>query len=169
MENKISIMLKLLFIFLFICLLSSINCDMNHIIDNIYLGDSVAANDEANLEENNITAVVNTAASCQSNYKKLRYIELNLVDKTNEKIFPKFDVAYKFVKEYNNTNILVHCHKGRSRSSAFVIYYLMKEREWDYDTCIKYIKVRRPIVNPNSGFVQQLRDYYDKYIKNKIK
>ena len=43
----------------------------------------------------------------------------------------------------------------------------MKEKGWDYDTCINKILEKRPFVNPNAGFVQQLKEYYDKYINNK--
>ena len=140
---------------------------MTYIIDNIYLGDSVAAENEAYLEENNITAVVNTAATVQSNYIKIRSIELSIIDNnSNEKIFPKFEVGYKFVKEYNYTNILVHCHEGKSRSASFVIFYLMKEKGWDYDTSIKYSKERNPDIRPYYIFVEQLKEYYDKYIRN---
>ena len=157
----------LLYIFLNIGLLNTIKSDMTYIIDNIYLGDSVAAENEAYLEENNITAVVNTAATVKSNYIKIRSIELSIIDNNNnEKIFPKFEVGYKFVKEYNYTNILVHCHEGKSRSASFVIFYLMKEKKWDYDACITYIKERKSDIRPYYIFVEQLKDYYDKYIRN---
>ena len=43
---------------------------------------------------------------------------------------------------------------------------MMKEKRWDYDTCYRYVKERRPIIEPNEGFEAQLRDYYEKYIKN---
>ena len=45
----------------------------------------------------------------------------------------------------------------------------MKEKIWDYDTCIEYRRKRRSVANPNSGFKKQLKEYYDKYIKNKNK
>ena len=50
-----------------------------------------------------------------------------------------------------------------------VVFYLMKEKIWDYDTCIEYRRKRRSVANPNSGFKKQLKEYYDKYIKNKNK
>ena len=82
-----------------------------------------------------------------------------------QSLFPKFDVAYKFIKLHSQANILIHCVLGMSRSASLVIYYLMKEKGWDYDTCINKILEKRPFVNPNAGFIQQLKEYYDKYIK----
>ena len=141
---------------------------MNYIIDNIYLGDTNVAGNETYLEENNITVVVNCASGYTSNYKKMKSLELNLYDDNTQILFPKFHVAYKFVKEYKEKNILVHCLQGKSRSPSFVIFYLMKEKRWDFDTCLSFVLEKRPIVNPISGFVRQLKDYYDKYINNSL-
>ena len=51
-----------------------------------------------------------------------------------------------------------------SRSASLVAFYMMKEKWWDYDTCYYYMKERRPIVEPNYGFAEQLREYYSKNI-----
>ena len=161
-------MLKLYYIISLSILAFAISDDpMNYIIDNIYLGDSLAAGDEEYLKSYNILAVVNCAEDLTSNYKDLKFIELNLFDNEMQSLFPKFDVAYKFIKLHSQANILIHCVLGMSRSASLVIYYLMKEKGWDFDTCLAYLKERRPIVSPISGFENQLREHYDKYIKNK--
>ena len=157
-------MKEILLIFL-IFLVKLINARMDYICDNIYLGDKKAAGDEANLLKNNIKAVVNCAQGCVSEYNEIKFIELNLLDDENQSIFPKFDIAYAFIKEHSNHNILIHCKEGRSRSASLVVFYLMKEKGWDYDTAIEYIRERRPIVQPIEHFEYQLRNYYDKYIK----
>ena len=86
---------------------------------------------------------------------------------SNENLFPQFEFAYKFIKKNADNNILIHCFMGRSRSASLITFYLMKEKGWDYDTCINIILEKRPFVNPNAGFVEQLKEYYDKYINNK--
>ena len=140
--------------------------NMNYIIDNIYLGNSEAANNEEYLKEYNISTVINCAEDLTSVYKELKFMELNLYGIYEQNLFPKFDIAYKYIKLHSKNNILIHCVVGMSRSASLVIFYMMKEKGWDYDTCYKYVKERRPIVEPNVGFEAQLRDYYDKYIKN---
>ena len=152
---------------LFIIIINIIICDdpMNYIIDNIYLGGNDAASDENYLKQYNITTVINCAEEIVSVYKDIKLLELNLYDSFNQPLFPKFEVAYKFIKKNSKNNILIHCALGVSRSASLVAFYMMKEKGWDYDTCYNYMKERRPIVNPNSNFVEQLREYYDKYIK----
>lgn len=61
---------------------------------------------------------------------------------------------------------LVHCVMGISRSATAVIAYLI-HGGMHIDTAFKYVKDRRPIINPNYGFIGQLiefskeRDLYD--------
>ena len=50
---------------------------MNFIIDNIYLGDSTAASNEVYLKSFNIDTVVNCAEELVSEYKDLKFMELN--------------------------------------------------------------------------------------------
>ena len=142
---------------------------MSFIIDNIYLGNKEAARHEDYLKENGITAVVNCAYSFKSKYKDVKFIRLYLKDDHEQKLFPKFDEAYEFVKENSKegSKILVHCEAGRSRSASFVIYYLMREKGWDYKKCYEYVKEIRPNIRPNSSFVKQLKEYYEKNIKHK--
>ena len=138
---------------------------MDYIVDNIYLGDSTAASDEEYLKSYNIDTVVNCAEELESKYKDLKFMELKLYDDYEQKLFPKLEVAYKYIKLHKRNNILVHCAAGMSRSASLVIFYIMKENGWDFDVSYRYCKERRPIVEPNDSFQEQLRDYYNKYKK----
>ena len=159
-----------LFFIISICLLNFIFTDnMNYIIDNIYLGDKTAAKNEEFLKEYNISTVINCAEELTSVYKDIKFMELKLYDTNDQNLFPKFEVAYKYIKLHSKNNILIHCKMGASRSASLVIFYIMKEKGWDYDTSYKYTEKRRPVINPKGGFAAQLRDYYDKYIKNNNK
>ena len=144
------------------------NCDdesMNYIIDNIYLGDSEAASNEENLKKYNIDTVVNCAQELTSEYKDLRFIELKLYDVPEQKLLPKFEVAYNFIKKNSKNNILIHCVAGASRSASLVAFYIMRELRWDYESAYLFIKAKRPVIEPNSGFAEQLREYYYNYIR----
>ena len=161
-------MKKLLFALCISLIIGQNQDSMHYIIDNIYLGDSEAASNEDYLKKHNITAVVNCAIEHISNYKDLNFLELKLYDYEYQNLFPMFEIAYKFIKNNSRKKdnyILIHCMAGISRSTSLVVFYLMKEKKWDYDTSINYIIERRPIVSPNSGFEKQLRNYYDRYIK----
>ena len=140
---------------------------MDHIYKNLYLGNYEGAENENLLKMYDIHTVINCAAELQYNYKDLISYELNLYDMPEERIISTFESAYKFVKKHLNNNIFVHCYMGISRSSSFVIFYIMKEEKWDYETCYNYVKKRRSCIEPNYGFEKQLKDYYYKYIKDK--
>jgi protein tyrosine/serine phosphatase len=143
--------------------------DMNYIIDNIYLGNKVAADNEELLKEHGITHVINCANSINSRYKSLRFLTLSMHDVPEQKIFPKFDIGYKFIKANSKgeNKIYIHCYEGTSRSASLVIYYIMREKEWDYDKSYEYVKSKRPWIRPNKGFRKQLREYSDKHFKKK--
>ena len=138
---------------------------INHICDNVYLGDFRAADDLPLLKEKNITAIVNCAFNLPSKFKKeLTYLNLKLADEKDVQIIPALENAYKFIKEDPNRLILVHCVHGSSRSGSTVIFYLMKDKKWDYETCFNYVKERRNIIKPNEGFKRQLIEYYNNNI-----
>ena len=159
---------KLLFILFFTIiniLFGQEEDSMHYIIDNIYLGDAIAAGNETYLKKYNISLVINCAIQHISDYNKLKALELKLYDYYEEELFPKFEYAYKIIKQYKKTNILIHCIAGASRSASLVIFYIMKEKKWNYDKSFEYVQKIRNCIDLNLGFIRQLREYYDKYIK----
>lgn len=56
-----------------------------------------------------------------------------------------------------------------SRSATIVISYLMKRfAEMNLEKALRYVKSKRPIVNPNDGFIRQLRNYEKVLIKERF-
>lgn len=64
-------------------------------------------------------------------------------------------------------NVLIHCRMGISRSASIILALLMSHPQWissnskflTYDEAYRYVVSIRPIINPNSSFVGQLRNY----------
>lgn len=54
-------------------------------------------------------------------------------------------------------NVIVHCGAAVSRSPTLIISYLMLENGWDYKRAYRYVKDRRPYIQPNKGFEEQLK------------
>jgi dual specificity phosphatase 12 len=54
--------------------------------------------------------------------------------------------------ESKKTGVLVHCTNGTSRSSAFVIAYLMYERRMTFANAMAFVKLKRNEARPNFGF-----------------
>ena len=163
-------MKNLLFLILILYILNFIKTyygrPMDHIYKNIYLGDYRAAENEQYLKQYDILSVVNCAAELQMDYKDIKSYELYLHDTPQERIIHSFEEGFEFVQRNLDHNILVHCYMGISRSASFVIFYLMKVNKWDYDTCIKFIREKRPSADPNIGFEAQLKEYYYHKILN---
>uniref|UniRef100_A0A1I7X3R8 protein-tyrosine-phosphatase n=1 Tax=Heterorhabditis bacteriophora TaxID=37862 RepID=A0A1I7X3R8_HETBA len=62
----------------------------------------------------------------------------------------------------NALKILVHCNAGISRSSTFVISYLMKYQQRTLDEALGMVKAVRPVIRPNDGFMHQLKMFENK-------
>ena len=95
-------------------------------------------------------------------------------------IYKYFDISYKFIKDHisKNKNVLVHCHAGVSRSSTLILNYMLrtyyKNGGMKCPNCIfyyflNYVRLKRPIINPNVGFINQIINYaqLNYYLKQK--
>jgi len=73
------------------------------------------------------------------------------------------DKAVKFLKEsiqqVADARIFVHCAQGVSRSGSAVCAYLMKENGQNLESTLGFVKACRACVQPNSGFMKQLRSF----------
>jgi len=132
------------------------------IIPHLYLGSIGSASNLKELQKCKITHIV----CCGENIKnffpdKFKYFNIPILDSDKEDIKKYFESSYKYIDEAikNKGNVLVHCHAGVSRSSSFVIAYIMKSQKKKYDTALDIVKSKRNKINPNPGFIQQLKEY----------
>ena len=140
---------------------------IDHIMDNIYLGDFRTADNIDILKEHNITHIINCAFNLPNKYpEQITYKRLELRDETDQPIIEKLEEAYQFIKENKDKNIFVHCVFGKSRSASVVIFYIMKEKKLNFNEAKNFVKNIRQIVEPNSGFENELNRYYEEHIKN---
>ena len=73
------------------------------------------------------------------------------------KITDGFHHTPKKLKEGNN--VVVFCHLGRSRSASLVIACMMRQLDIEARQALYLLRRKRPIANPNSGFMQQLENF----------
>eukprot|EP01105_Mastigella_eilhardi_P024528 TRINITY_DN641_c0_g1_i4.p1 TRINITY_DN641_c0_g1~~TRINITY_DN641_c0_g1_i4.p1 ORF type:complete len:754 (+),score=199.16 TRINITY_DN641_c0_g1_i4:166-2262(+) len=57
--------------------------------------------------------------------------------------------------------VLVHCYQGISRSSSFVVAYLIWKNGLRVDEALRFVRERRIVVEPNLGFGVQLSMWWD--------
>ena len=157
--------------------------DINEIIPYLYISNWYTSNNIDIIKQFNIKAVITVETRQKPkhiiDFYKLNNIDfmyINIEDNSNANISKYFDITYDFINKHllNNHNVLVHCYAGISRSSTIVINYLLRYLyENNNISCcpcevlknvILYAQNKRPIIYPNSGFINQLTDksiYYD--------
>ena len=135
---------------------------MSEILPGLFLGSKVDAMDVNFLTENNITCILNVAKSTYSIYYdeslNIDVLKIPLIDHPSENIKIELDLGYSFINLsiLQNRNILVHCVAGISRSSTFVLYYLMKKYNMNLTDALNFSRQKRQIIRPNSGFLKTL-------------
>ena len=140
---------------------------IDHIIDNIYLGDFRTADNMDILRQYNITHIINCAFNLPNKFpNEITYKRLDLRDEPDQPLIERLEEAYEFIKENKDKNIFVHCVFGKSRSASVVIFYIMKEKKINFQEAKNFVKNIRSIVEPNSGFELELNKYYEDHIAN---
>ncbi len=131
-----------------------------HVIDNIYIGNSLNASNYYELEDYNITHVINVSEEI-SNYfpDDMDYLRISVSDTNDASLESYFGRALRFIQEAgDDSNIFIHCFMGSSRSATIVVLYLMKYHKMSFNQAYKFLKNKRPVVNMNVSFAEELQD-----------
>ncbi|XP_063834963.1 dual specificity protein phosphatase MPK-4-like [Ostrinia nubilalis] len=136
----------------------------SQIVPGLYLSNARAAADQSVLRHLNITHVLTVEAHrlpkstfANTNISTL-FIRADDTPSTN--LMSYFPMANAFIDEgLQKGNVLVHCHFGVSRSATIVIAYLMEKYSLTFEQAYFYVRQRRRFINPNPGFVSQLKEY----------
>lgn len=139
--------------------------EATQIIDNLWLGSLESSCNRDALQEKNIETVISAVLGASAMYPfDFRYERAKLKDVEDENILDEFDKLLPIIRKelVNNRGVLCHCHAGRSRSASIVAAYLIKYNGMSTDEALNYIKARRTQVDPNAGYIQQLRQFEDK-------
>ncbi|KAN0053038.1 hypothetical protein ACTA71_012520 [Dictyostelium dimigraforme] len=130
--------------------------------DFLYLGGVENAGNRQQLTNLKITHIVNMASELDDVYPHLyKYYRANLDDRPKANIYDHFEPVIQFINDCKKQGgrILIHCAMGISRSTTVVLAYLMKEDRMTYTEAFSFCKQKRSCINPNFGFVKQLKDY----------
>ena len=128
----------------------------------LFITDMQGINDEKQLKELNIKCIINVAPEIKINeYPEIIYHHLNIKDSPDQNILDYFDQVFKIINDTHN-NVVINCQGGISRSSSFIIAYLLNCGN-SYEESYNIVKSSRSIICPNRGFVEQLKKY-EKYM-----
>lgn len=139
--------------------------EATEIINGVYVGAIESSYDKEELKKLGITHIISVIAGYEPPFPDdFKYLVINALDDENTNLVNIFDDSNEFINDafQKKGNILIHCLKGRSRSSTVASAYLIEVCGMDVDEILKIMKSKRTIIEPNKYFEKQLRIYYKK-------
>ncbi len=120
------------------------------------------ARDKSLLHTLGVKEILNAAKECENAFPlEFKYLNARIADTKTQDLYFYFDECCDFIKA--SERVLVHCVAGISRSSTFVLAFLMKERGLRFVEALEYVKSKRAKCAPNESFIEQL-----KYLESKL-
>ncbi|CAD8098242.1 unnamed protein product [Paramecium sonneborni] len=139
---------------------------MNQIIEEsgnvLWLGDFTAALDRTLLDSKGIKTVLTVATGLDISYREagINHKVYHILDSETANIGRLFqDTNTQIIEGLKKGSVLVHCAAGVSRSASVVIAYLMKTKGLGFSEAFNFVKKKRSVIQPNYGFIKQLRNY----------
>jgi protein-tyrosine phosphatase len=110
------------------------------------------------LEGHKITHILVVGNDLQRHYpEQFAYHLISIDDDETEDVLSHFIECFEFINQgLDKGGVLIHCAAGVSRSSTMTIAYLMHKHHWTLQYATNHVRLSRPCIFPNSGFVKQL-------------
>ncbi|ESP00970.1 hypothetical protein LOTGIDRAFT_140154, partial [Lottia gigantea] len=134
----------------------------SQITDFLYLGSEWNAANVKELKSLGIGYILNITREIDNFFQGMfQYKNIRLYDRPESDLLQHWNKTYDFIDRArkNNSKVLVHCKMGISRSASTCMAFLMKDNKWCLDEAYEYVQSRRACVNPNPGFMEQLKTY----------
>ncbi|PIK56339.1 putative rhodanese domain-containing dual specificity protein phosphatase [Apostichopus japonicus] len=140
--------------------------------DALYQGGAVHAESRVVIDNLRITHVVNVSTEVDCPFEdSCKYLHLKFADEGGANLISVFERAADFVAtalQDGSNRVLVHCVMGVSRSSSITIAFLMKYHSFSFRDAYRYLRERRSVAAPNTGFVRQLASYEERLFGAKL-
>lgn len=127
----------------------------------LYLGNWFSGRNYRNWKFTRVINITQTNASYD-----IPHMWIDLLDHESSDLLSKLESATDYIYQSlkNGHKVLVHCQAGISRSATIVIAFVMRALHKDLDDALDYVKMKRPVVNPNRGFLRQL-ELFERQLK----
>jgi len=148
---------------------------MSLVAPGLYVGDEEAATSLPALLDAGITHVLNcthrdVGKSLAGEPGAPRTCQLGLRDNSSD--LPRMSAALTagvaFIAEAIDSggSVLVHCHRGISRSPTLAIAYLMQRRRQALDVVFEQMRERRPVIDPNLSYMIALQEWESRVLRS---
>lgn len=133
------------------------NPEINKVADGLYITDFINAKDYDTLKDLGVRQILTVGAELPRHGEPMfKVMTVNVLDLPAVNIKKHFNSTYNFIKRGPT---VVHCAAGISRSSTIVAAFLMRMYNLSADKAIAHLVACRSVVNPNSGFRDQLKQF----------
>lgn len=131
----------------------------------LYFGSQDVACDASILNTLQITDILSVGVTVPT-YKHLKYKFIEAYDMPSFNMKNIFNECFIYIENIRlmNRRVFVHCNAGISRSPTIVIAYVMRYFKIGFEDAFKIVKEKRMTIDPNAGFISQLKDY-ENYLK----
>ncbi|RWS28659.1 dual specificity protein phosphatase 19-like protein [Leptotrombidium deliense] len=126
----------------------------------LHLGSQDVAHNFDMLKRCGVSHILNVASGVQNAFQdSFVYKNVEMLDTPDFDLQSCLSACIEFIDDCRKASgvCLVHCNAGVSRSASVVIAYLIHTRSITYEEAFDIVKRARPCINPNSGFVNQLK------------
>ena len=140
--------------------------EMSLIAPRLYVGSEVAAASLATLRAHGITHVLNCTPSpnaFEGTAGAPAYRRLGLLDSSADlpRMLHAIREGVAFIEEamLAGSAVLVHCHRGISRSCTLAMAYLIWKEQRTADSVFQEVRAARRVCDPNLGYWCTLKDW----------
>ncbi|XP_071946947.1 serine/threonine/tyrosine-interacting-like protein 1 isoform X2 [Antedon mediterranea] len=137
----------------------------------LFQGNKDHAENKTILKDVGITHIVNVTSEMKNLFQDdFVYLRIAVEDELSSNLRPRLSQAADFIADAlrNGGRVMVHCIQGVSRSSTITLSFMMKYLGWPLKDARDYLKICRPIINPNRTFLLQLSHFEETCFGEKI-
>lgn len=146
---------------------------MSLVAPGLFVGDEVAASSDAMLSREGVTHILNCTAKLNPTLEQgggsYGYLRLNLMDNASD--LPRMKWALRagvdFIRNAIRAGgrVLVHCHRGISRSATLAMAYLIEEEQRPADSVFDTVKHHRAVCDPNFTYWCAMKEWENQVLR----
>jgi len=143
--------------------------EANLILPKLWLGNACSAKNKWKLKELGVTHVLTIAEHIPPQHPRdFEYKIISVDDHESVDLLKHLPDCKTFIdKGRQQGGVLVHCAAGVSRSASMCIMYIMLEKGMPNMEAFEFVRDKRPIICPNSGFRDQIHKLEENMKNNK--
>ena len=99
--------------------------------------------------------------------KNIEFLKIDIPDSDDANILEHFQPCFEFIEKSikNEKNCLIHCQSAVSRSVSIVTSYLIKSKNINVNQALEIIQNKCFwMIEPNDGFIKQLKQWHANHI-----